>query len=126
MTDEPNPTVREHSDEWCEALDRERLAQIADLEGENLRLRCIRLSADKAEVHIAEQDAEITRLREVIAQLREDWRPKAQQEAAAMTAAREVARLRVEMKEAGLDGAARAVVRLSSALDNLVEALDRG
>jgi cob(I)alamin adenosyltransferase len=69
---------------------------------------------------IAERDAEISRLRAVISQLREDWRPKAQQEIAAMTAAREVARLWVRVERDML------WVEVHHALDNLVEALDRG
>jgi septal ring factor EnvC (AmiA/AmiB activator) len=127
MTDEPQPTVRTHSDEWCMALERERLAQIAELEAEVATLRkrqptfeeqianakpwdpnsdrAAPLTAEEADAYdaalaeldapdprIAERDAEITRLRAVIAQLREEWHPKAQQEIAAMTAAREVAR----------------------------------
>lgn len=128
MTDEPQPTVREHSDEGCMAIERERLAQIAELKAEVATLRkrqptfeeqianakpwdpnsdpAVHITDEEADAfeaalaeldapdpRIAEQDAEITRLRGVIAQLREDWRPKAQQEIAAMTAAREVARL---------------------------------
>jgi hypothetical protein len=89
------------------AIERERLAQIAELE------------------------AEITRLRAVIAQLREDWRPKAQQEVAAITAAREVARLwsgraedfglcYITMKQG------QNLRDCKAALDRLVEALDHG
>jgi cob(I)alamin adenosyltransferase len=106
--------IREHSDEWCMAIERERLAQIAELE-EHLQ-GCRTALGDC----IAESDAEITRLRAVIAQLREDWRPKAQQEIAAMTAAREVARLWVRVERDML------WVEVHHALDNLVEALDRG
>lgn len=125
MTDEPQPTVREHSDEGCMAIERERLAQIAELEAANAHIRsCWEL--DEAAVitlrrRIVESDAEITRLRGVIAQLREDWRPKAQQEVAAMTAAREVARLWVNLdKYEPMEGQMRDV------LDRLVEAFERG
>jgi hypothetical protein len=104
-----------------EPTERERLAQITDLE---THLQGCRTALGNC---IAESDAEITRLRDVIAQLREDWRPKAQQEIAAMAAAREVARLWNVQR--GLHQRPVETVRMAdwvAAHDRLVEALGDG
>jgi hypothetical protein len=114
---EEGAAQRTHSDEWCMAIERERLAQIADLE---VHLQGCRTALGDC---IAESDAEITRLRAVIAQLREDWRPKAQQEIAAMTAAREVARRYADEYRMHWDGMTAEDI---GAFDRLVEAFKDG
>jgi hypothetical protein len=48
MTDEPRRT---HSDEWCMAIERERLARIAELEA---RLTAMEAEADAAKAHTGE------------------------------------------------------------------------